>query len=358
MPSPLPWISLLLATCLAAQPPAPAPAPAPGPLPPLPNPRGYTVDTIVATVNDSSILLSELRTVAAGTLRELEARRGRLLGSDIEAVLQNELTQLIDKHRLAHSAKSLGTYTPEQIESFYQSELEQDRKDQERDFGSMLSFSEAMKKKRQSWPTYVQEQRIEKMHQLARELAVNYRLAKQQNLFVTPRRLREAYDELRDVRFQVQGAAKVALVVFPDLAMRNEAEQASVTWQLQELRPSQLAEKYPGAISLGEMVAEQLAADLAAVRQFALAGPAQRVSPPLEVQTRLAPNGGFCLAKITEFRAAQNRTFDDPTVQAELRRYCQAKVIRELEDQALQRAYERTEAWRRDAAGGNRPAAR
>jgi hypothetical protein len=127
---------------------------------------------VVATVNDSAILLSELRSVTLGTIRSLRAS-GRIVSPNDESLLlRRELKGLIDKRRLALSIHSMGIYTPEQIDGYVKSVLEQERLEKQRDVGSMLGLSQALKEEGRTWPTYEREQRLEKLSEFAEDATV------------------------------------------------------------------------------------------------------------------------------------------------------------------------------------------
>jgi hypothetical protein len=298
------------------------------------------VDGIVPTVNDSAILLSTVRTVAKGRLNELLGLYGRLTPQQQDAEMQKALAAVVDRHSLAHAAKTLGKLTPEQVDQIVDSELERDQQQQVKDVGSINAYTRELKRLGRDWPTYELEQRIDKLYDLAEEFGVRQRLAKQTSLYLTPRMLRETYDKNIDL-FVRPSLATVLQVQFSGPDAEAAATAASTVWRLQELTPRQLADKFSdrGAVALAVLEAGTLAETRAAIRDFALAGPAGAVSPPIQVgQT-------WVVARVGEFRAARNSSFDDEKTQDELRTLCSRKVIEEFRNQAMERARQRTEVW-------------
>ena len=312
--------------------------------PPAPVRRPWLVDAVVATVNDSAILLSELRTVAAGRIRTLRNEGNRLSQSDEKAILQRELTSLIDKRQMALSVKSLGVYTPDQIESLLRSELDREKQEKVRDLGSVLELSRALKEEGRTWPTYEREQRIDKLSDFADEFAVTRRLNRNTNLFLTPSMLRETYR--REVAMFVHPArARLSIVAFRGPQAQAEAERAAASWSLQPLPSRELAGRFPGATPLPDWDASALASDLKPLTDFALAGPTGAVSPPI------ACRDATYVVRVVEHRPAADGRFEDPEVQARLRNLCQQRVIAEFRLQAMDRAKLRTEVWTSAVAG-------
>jgi hypothetical protein len=310
------------------------------PLPAQDDPvRWHLVDTVIATVNDGAILWSELRTIAAGEQREAEKRAQRPLRPQERAELyQYWLDQLIDRHAMAQGAKTFGVVPPEAIERQFQEELRADEQEQEKNAGSFQAFSEALQLEGRTWQSYEREQRLTKMSALADYLTIEMRMQKQKNLFLTPRMLRETWDDPK-VRSQFvhPASALVGLVTFRGANALADANAAAETWRQQELSPSVLAERFPGAIGVNSAL--EASTLVPALASFGLAGPQGAVSAPIEV------TGGFQIGKVVRFQPAANAEFQDPEVQAQLRRICQRNVEAEFRQQALQRAMTRAEVW-------------
>ncbi len=303
-----------------------------------PQATAVCIDAVVATVNDSPIMLSQLRTDIASRLRTLKARVGQVSPRDIEALQNEALAYEIDRHRMAQSAKSLGPLTPEQVEQLLKSELDRDKQEQVRNLGSMNEFSRELKRTGRTWPTYERDQRVGKLNEFAEEFAIYRRLQNQRSLFLTPRMLRETYAENRDL-FVREAAAKVVQVRFVGSDAKARAAEAAVLWRQNEWTARQLTERFPGSLPIGEVVATSLAAELGAIIQFALAGPADTVSEPIAV------GEGYHVAKVTEHVSARNGQFEDAKVQNDLRQMCLRRVTDEFRQQALERARQRTEVW-------------
>lgn len=304
-----------------------------------PRPRPLLVDQVVATVNDSTIMLSELRTSAAGRVRAMEISLGqRLSSTDIQAVFRATLESLIENHSMAQAAKTFGVATPEQVEQLFQTEMDREKQNMVREMGSVQRVSSELQRQGRTWQTYVEEQRVEKMADFARDFAINMRMQKQGNLFLTPRMLRETYEreQRNSQRFDHGARAQVALVVFQGPDAQKTAQQAAEVWRSEELTSRQLAARFPGATGLDDMQASSLRPEL---EQFALAGPLNAVSAPQTADTAVQ------LAKVVAFDPPSHGRFEDPDVQETLRQICLQGVRREFEEQAIRRARQRTEVW-------------
>ncbi|HEX5053061.1 MAG TPA: peptidyl-prolyl cis-trans isomerase [Planctomycetota bacterium] len=304
---------------------------------PVPQPRRVVlVDEVVATVNDSAILESELRTLAAGEIRRRQAQFGRVSPDVVAMIFEGELERRIDQHRMAQSAKTFGVATPEEVEALFRREVKRDEQDQIRNLGSMTEYSLELERQGRTWQTFEREQRVEKMAQFAEDFSVGMRLRQQSNLYLTPRMLRETYEREKD-RFVRPAQAQVDLISFAGANALATANEAAAVWRQEEINSRDLAKRFPDATAIGELLANALVPELA---QFALAGPVNNVSPPQQTGREVR------LAKVTVYIAARNGQFEDPEVQSELRTLCEQKVFIEFKQQALERAKLRTEVWK------------
>ena len=300
-------------------------------------PRPILVDTIVATVNDSAILWSALATNANGRLRTLQARYGRLRPEDRQRVYREALDELIDHHTMAQAAKTFGIFTPEQVESFLARDFQRDEQQQIRDFGSHQAWSEALSSGGRTWQTFVSEKRVDKLASYAKEFAVDMRLQRQANLYLTPRMLRERYEKERDTRFVRPAEARVGIVWFRGTDAAAHAAEAAALWREQPLTSRALASRYPLTTPIDDANASTLKeVELTA---WALRGPAGAVSEPLPAGDAIQ------VAKVLAYLPARNGRFEDQDVQDELRILCRNSVLAEFERQALDRARQRTEVW-------------
>ncbi len=295
------------------------------------------VDGVIATVNDSPILLSELKTLVDGRIRGAEAREGQLSPKQRAELEQYELLRLLNKHRMAQAAKTFGDLPPEQVEQILRREIEREKQDQVREFGSPAGFSRELLRQGRTFASYEQDLRTDRLSDVAEELAIGRRLQRQTNLLVTPRMLRQAYAANRDY-FVRPASAQVAQVRFEGTDARKNAEAAAAEWRKTDLHARQIAGKHQGT-AIPDVRVATLAPELAAVATFALAGPEDAVSEPIPFR------GGFHVAKVTQFAAARDGRFEDPEVQAQLRRQCERDVQNEFTIQAYERAKQRTEAW-------------
>jgi hypothetical protein len=308
------------------------------------------VDAVIATVNDSTILRSELLTTAAGTIRTAMDRVGQLSSAEINALYNRELDDLIDHRRMALAAKTLGDLTPDQVEQVLRAELEREKEDTVRDFGSYLAFSQELERTGRTWPNYAREKRIDKLFDLAEQFAIYQRLHKQSNLYLTPRMLRDTYTANLH-QFQRPARAAVMLLVFRGPNAEADARAAAEIWRNEALTSRELADRFPGCTPVPPVLAQSLRPELAG---FALKGPQGSVSEPFV----RAANGGTVveLARVAEYAPARDGHFEDPDVQQEVRMMCEYRVVGEFRAQAFARARQQTEVWR--ASSGRTPPGR
>lgn len=327
------WL-LTGATTLFAQTPTASKPQGPPPIP---------VDRVVATVNDSAILMSELRTQAAGKIRGAESRLGRRLQPmEVVALLKAELVPMIESHAMAQAAKTLGFMTPEQVEALFLDEMKREEAEQVRDLGTWQEFSKELQRQGRTWQTYVRERRVDKMKEFAEDFAIRSRLQNQSNLFLTPRMLRETY-QLEVARFVHGPRAAMVLINFEGDNASTSAAAAAELWQKEDLNGQELLARFPDAkgttIELNSITEESRAALVTELYDFAMAGPAQRVLPPSQ------QGGTWRIAKIMAHDPARNGRFEDADVQNVLRDICHRGVIEELRRQATARSMQRTEFW-------------
>lgn len=327
--------ALLVVTPAVAQKPPPAPA---GPQAPRPgqSPYGVGVDSVIATINDSSILRSEVETAAAGELRSKVDQGARLTREDVEIAYNRQLDNLIHKYQLAQSAKTLGLATPEQVEAWISSEIERGKQGQIRDLGSSTELGRALKDQGRTWQTVEREQRVEVMYDIARSLTIGARL--QQANLITPRMMREAFEQMKGY-FQHPALARVTMLAFTGPDAAANAALAAKEWAISPFSSRELAAKIQGARAYPELIASELGEEYATIRQFALDGPDQRVSGPIDLK------GSIFVAKITQFEAVSNGQFEDAAVQERLRLFLDKVLADEFLRDAQARASARTEVW-------------
>jgi hypothetical protein len=318
-------LALLGATGLAAQGPGAKP------------PKRLFVDSVVASVNDSAILQSRLFATVSGSILGAEAEAGRpLRQSEIMQMTARDLRLLVNNYQMAQAARSFGNLPPDRFDMILEAQLEQDKENRRRDLGSYGELSAELERTGQTWQTYADGQRIEKLRMLAEEFSIHERLRKQSNLYLTPRMLRATYEQNKD-RFVRTAMARVAMVTFrgPDAA--ETAARASDLWADKVLTAREVAESFPGSQPLQSMRAKSLPPKL---REFALAGPLGNVSLPI-------PRGGgqVDVVKVMAFAPGRDGRFEDPDVQAEVRAIANNLVYMEFREAALGRARERTEVW-------------
>jgi len=309
-------------------------------------PSRALVDSVVATVNDGAILLSELRTLTHGTILVAEQRIGRKLRADeVQQLHLSELDKLMDKHRMGQAAKTFGILTPEQVEQYFREEMKRDEDEQMRTLGTQV-YSTEMHRQGRIWQTYYREQRVEKMSQIANELAVGQRMQRQSNLFLTPRMLLDTYRQNRG-DFVHGAAAELTLIRFTGREARNHAEQARTLWK-DDLTAAAVLALIPGATAtitpqLGPIDDQSRKGLDDQLVDFAIAGPQGQISPPLTI------GDGIVVARIVHYQPQRHGKFEDPEVQLALREIASRKVVTEFAEQALERARDRTEVWKNPA---------
>ena len=300
-------------------------------------PERLFVDSVVASVNDSAILQSKLFTTVSGSILGAEAQAGRpLTMNEIGQMTTRDLRSMISDYQMAQAARSFGNVPPQRFDMILESELERDKEDRRRDLGGWGELSAELERTGQTWRTYADGQRIEKLQMLAEQFSIYERIRKQSNLYLTPRMLRETYAQYKD-QFVRPAMAQVSMVSFRGADAAERAAKASDLWADQVLTAREVADRYPPATPLLSMRAKSLQPRL---RDFAIQGPVGNVSQPIP-----RPNGLVDVVKVMQFLPAKDGKFADPEVQSDIRRIASDKVIREFRAQALQRARQRTEVW-------------
>ena len=314
-----------------------APALAQAITPAKPNaPRRLFVDSVVASVNDSSILQSKLFKASSGQVQGQLAQGNRLTLDQIRNLTVRELRKLVTDHQMAQSARSFGNFSPDRFDAILKSELDRDQQDRVRELGTEFAVSEELARNGETWQTHRNELRTAKLTMLAEQFAIYERLRKQSNLYLTPRMLRETYKEFRS-EFVKEAIADTAMVVCTGPSAESNAKEASKLWQTGDWTAREVAEKFPGVFAGVPMPARTLGTQLKA---FGMAGPVGKVSEPIR-----GPGGTFKVAKSMKWQAASDGRFEDPEVQALVRRIATRKVHLEFELQAQQRARDRTNVW-------------
>ncbi len=314
-----------------------APALAQAITPARPNaPRRLFVDSVVASVNDSSILQSKLFKASSGQVQGQLAQGNRLTLDQIRNLTVRELRKLVTDHQMAQSARSFGNFSPDRFDAILKSELDRDQQDRVRELGTEFAVSEELARNGETWQTHRNELRTAKLTMLAESFAIHERLRKQSNLYLTPRMLRETYKEFRS-EFVKEAIADTAMVVCTGPSAESNAKEAAKLWQTGDWTAREVAEKFPGVFAGVPMPARTLGTQLKA---FGMAGPVGKVSEPIR-----GPGGTFKVAKIMKWQAASDGRFEDPEVQALVRRIATRKVQLEFELQAQQRARDRTNVW-------------
>ncbi|MFT4512192.1 MAG: hypothetical protein ACI89X_001296 [Planctomycetota bacterium] len=300
-------------------------------------PKRLFVDSVVASVNDSSILQSKLFKATSGQIKGELLQGKRLSLEHIRSLTIRTLRELVIDHQMAQSARSFGNFPADRFDAILQGELDRDQQERVRALGTEFAVSEELARNGETWQTHRKELRTEKLTMLAEQFAIWERLRKQSNLYLTPRMLRDTYKELRS-EFVRDAIANIAIVICTGPSAESNAKEAANLWRSGNLTSRELADQFATGVSSGLiMEARTLGPQLKA---FGMAGPTDKVSDPIPGR-----GGSFKVAKIMEWRAASNGRFEDPEVQALVRTYATKKVHREFRLQAQQRARDRTKVW-------------
>ena len=299
-------------------------------------PKRLFLDSVVASVNDSAILQSKLFQTSMGTINGEVAKGRQLSFNDVRSITVRDLRDLISDYQMALSARSFGNFPPDRFEMILRGEIEREKQARVDDLGTSIAVSEELARQGQTWQTYAEGVRVEKLQMLAKEFAIHARLRKQSNLHLTPRMLRETFAEMKG-RLTRDLAATVAMVAFSGPEAAKNAAEAAKFWRTGDWDAGEVAERFPNAIKLINLPARTLPPNLKA---FGLAGPLGNVSEPIP-----AGGGLIRVAKIMQFTTAFTPSFEDPEVQAKVREEAAMKVFYEFRKHAHERARDRTEVW-------------
>jgi hypothetical protein len=305
------------------------------------------IDEVVGTVNDAAILRTTLDKAVSGSIRGREQELGRPL-TDQEAMQlrRQALTKLVDEHSMAQAARTLGVVPPARVEEIVQDGLKRATREQIRQLGSELRFTQELKDNGQSWPTWERDQRLRIMSELAEGIAVWGRLQQQRNLYITPRMMREFYYKNR-LHFEHPATATVARIGFIVDTDRDKvlasAREAAELWRKEPLSSTDLAARCKGARPQADLI--DLCPEIPPpgvpqdVIQFA-ASPAGTVSDPVMVG-----DSSIFVMKVVDRREGVHCSFEDPATQAEIRRALEQNVVNMVRREAVQRSRDRTYIW-------------
>lgn len=334
-------VLLSAAAALRAQDPAVPPPVAPS------TANWIALDRVVATVNDAVILESEVVTLTIGDIRTLEQELGRPLSpGERQARMRIQLGRKIDQHALAQASKTLGILPPDRVEAVLQDMLREEEIEQVREFGTYQRLTEerARQSRSSSWQAIEREQRVTKLADLTRQMAVSVRLQNQRNLFITPRMMRDFYRKNR-AQFVHDSRAVLGSIGFAGSDAAAAAAAARTVWEQEDLTPDELVARFADR---GAYLPESLLIDEQARKsrrpdqiEFALAGPKGHVSAPVPS----ASGDELRLWKVLDFAAARNDPFDSPEVQRQIRDQMEHEVIERMLQQTTDRARQRTEVW-------------
>ena len=305
------------------------------------------IDSVVASVNDSSILQSKLFKASLGEIQGAIAEGRNPTLNQIRGQTMIQLRKLVTDYQMAQSARSFGNFPTERFDAILKSELDRDQQDRVRELGTEFAYSEELARTGETWQTHREELRLEKLTMLAEQFAIYERLRKQSNLYLTPRMLRETYKKYES-EFVTPNRANVAMIVCSGPNALANASKAADFWQTGDWTAQEVANRCKGVTPAQSLPAKLLEPKLKA---FGLAGPIGNVSPPTK-----GMRGTYKVVKIMQWQAANEGRFEDPRVQAIVRNIASKQVQLEFRQQAQERARDRTKVWvyengRRQALG-------
>jgi hypothetical protein len=245
---------------------------------------------------------------------------------------------------MAQAAKTLGILPPARVEELVQERLREATREKVRQLGSELRFSQELREQGGSWQTFVRDERLQIMSQLTEQIAVYGRLQNQKNLFITPRMMRDFYQQNRQ-RYVHGPRALVSWVGFLIEGNREEmlakAHAAAEEWGKEAITSLELSKRHPGArpqldVTMGDEPAQHSMQPF--VREFGLSNPAGKVGV-------IPQENAVWVLRVQDVREASNGAFEDAWVQADIRRELELDVMLDLRRDAVKRSRERTFIW-------------
>src|SRR5262249_9749026 len=119
-----------------------------------------------------------------------------------------------------------------------------DERQQQRDFGSLMRWSEAWAQQNLTYDSYEREQRTAKMYELTKQMAIAGRLQNQLNLFITPRMMREAWRQTQPSLASTMAIVGVVGFGSRDDKTRALVEEAARVWRAEQLTANELAARF------------------------------------------------------------------------------------------------------------------
>lgn len=303
------------------------------------------LDQVVSTVNDAAILMSTLRATVDGPIGVKQQELGRPLTPAESGWLHREaLEKLIDAHCMAQAAKTLGILPPQRVEELVQERLKEATRERVRQLGGEQRFSQELREQGSNWQTFVRDERLQIMSVLTEQIAIYGRLQNQKNLFITPRMMRDFYQQNRQ-RYVHGPRALVAWVGFLVEGNREEiltrANAAAEAWDKEALTSQELSKRFPGArpmpdVDMGDEAAPSSLQPF--VREFGLSNPAGKVAV-------IPQENAVWVLRVQDVREASKGAFEDLLVQADIRRELEQDVMLRLRLDAVKRSRERTYVW-------------
>lgn len=301
------------------------------------------LDRVMATVNDAVILNREVLALTLGQIRALEQERGAPMPlPERRAILMRNLNSKIDQHALAQGAITLGILPPERVEGIFQDQMREEERELVRKLGTLQAVTEEQARQGRNWETFVREQRVDKMSGLAYSMSIHTRFNNQSSLFITPRMMRAFYrDNLKE--FERESIAVLGSVAFSGPGAKEAAQAAADAWRQQIMSPEQVAARFEKEGALAPEVIRIDSESRKTRRQdqvdFALAGPKDKVSDPIE------SGSGYRVWKVLDFEPAKKEPFESPEVQRMIREFLEQRTRDRLMEQTRRRAKERTHVW-------------
>src|SRR5262249_16805778 len=222
--------------------------------------------------------------------------------------------QLIAGGGRAGAPSPLGIAPPQRIDEIVQEMMREDERQQQRDFGSLMRWSEAWAQQNLTYDTYEREERTAKMVELTKQMAIGGRLQNQLDLFITPRMMRDTWRPNPANLASPQAIVGVVGFGGRDDKTRALAEEAARVWRAEPLTASELAARFRDRAATSQMTVVVSSSNRPRGLQkelidFGLAGPPGHVCEPVPAESP------FQVWKGNDYAGRQRKAFDQPETQ-------------------------------------------
>ncbi len=303
---------------------------------PQPEKGHQVLDEVVVTMGDKAILWSTLNEAYTARLTGLMAG-GKTFNTNERVDLWREvLKSFIGEAVRSQAVKTVGKFTPDQVEEIVNREMEtwQERRIQEQ--GSLNKFRESLKKLGESEFTLRARARNEVYQQIARyEMEANLR--DRRALMVTPAEMRKLYlKKLPEMQISASARLGMMSLKIQDPSQADEvlakANKIIQAWGKESISSKQMAQRY-GALAQQDRHIQDSGNKTSTapwILDFVKGAKAGQVSQPIQRPTSI------WILKLLEREGAQKYSFNDPKVQESLR----LEILQQKEERLWDRQLE------------------